>query len=190
MQRFAAQLASSRLLQDTELGSFTGPLLCTASDGTNAPWHQNGPYDGHLLVLSSQHLFFIPITDSPFPDPVYPRYYSGVSTSPRPGQSEHSISRVISSIQFSHSVMSDSLRPHGLQHARLPCLSPTPEVCLNSCPLSQWCHPTTSSCRPLHFLPSIFPASGSFPMSQLFISGGQSTGASASASVLPMNIQD
>ena len=134
MQRFAAQLASSRLLQDTELGSFTGSLLCTASDGTNAPWHQNRPYDGHLLVLSSQHLFFIPITDSPFPDPVYPRYYSGVSTSPRPGQSEHSISRVISSIQFSHSVMSDSLRPHGLQHARPPCPSSTPGVYSNACP--------------------------------------------------------
>ena len=88
--------------------------------------------------------------------------------------------------QFSHSVVSDSLRPHGLQHTRPPCPSPTPGVCSNSRPLSRWCHPTisTSSC------PQSFPASGSFPMSQFFTSGGQSIGISASASVLPMNIQD
>ena len=137
MQRFAAQLTRSRLLQHTDLGSFTVSLLCTVSGGTNAPWHQNRPYDRHLLVLSSQHLFFTPVTEFPFPEPLYPRHYSGVSTSPRPGQSEHSLSRVISSIQFSCSVMSDSLRPHGLKHTRLPCPSPTPGACLNSCPLSQ-----------------------------------------------------
>ena len=86
---------------------------------------------------------------------------------------------------FSHLVMSDSLWPHGLQPARLPCPSPPPGACLNSCPLSQWCHPTISS-SVIHFsscLPS-FSASGSFLMSRLFTSGGQSTGASASASVL------
>ena len=93
--------------------------------------------------------------------------------------------------QFSHSVMSNSLGPHGLQHARLPCPSPTPRACSNSCPSSQWCHPTiSSSVVPFSSCLQSFPASGSFPMSQFFASGGQSTGVSASASVLPVNIQD
>ena len=85
--------------------------------------------------------------------------------------------------------MSDSLQPHGLQHTRHPCPSPTPRACSNSCPSSRWCHPTISSSVPFSCLWS-FPASGSFPMSQFFASGGQSIGVSASASVLPMNIQD
>ena len=93
------------------------------------------------------------------------------------------------SVQFSHSVMSDSLRPHGLQHTRLPCPSPTPGICSNSCPLSQWCHPTiSSSVVPFSFCLPSFPASGSFPMSQFFASGGQSIAVSASVTVLPMNI--
>ena len=84
-----------------------------------------------------------------------------------------------------------TLRPHGLQHARLPCPSLSPRVRSNSCPLSQWCHPTiSSSVAPFSSRPQSFPASGSFPVSQLFISGSQSTRASASASVLPVNIQD
>ena len=84
-----------------------------------------------------------------------------------------------------------SLWPHGLQHARLPCPSPTPGACSNSYPSSQWCHPTiSSSIIPFSSLPQSFPASGSFPRSQFFASGGQSIGVSASASVLPMNIQD
>ena len=96
---------------------------------------------------------------------------------------------IFSSVQISCSVMSDSLQPHGLQHARLPCLTPTPGAYSNSCPLSQWCHPTiSSSVIPFSCLQS-FPASGSFPMSQLFASGGQSIGVSASTSVLPMNTQ-
>ena len=100
-----------------------------------------------------------------------------------------SFSRVIS-VQFSHSVMPDSLQLHGLQHARLPWPSPTPGACSNSCPSGRWCHPTiSSSVIPFSCLQS-FPASGSFPMSQFLTSGGQSTGASAEASVLPMNIQD
>ena len=87
--------------------------------------------------------------------------------------------------------MSDSLWPHGLQHARLPCPSPTPGACSNSCTLSQWCHPTiSSSVIPLSSRLQSFPASGSFQMSQFFTSGGQSIGVSASASVLPMNIHD
>ena len=85
----------------------------------------------------------------------------------------------------------DSLQPHGLQHARLPCPSPTPGACSNLCPLSQWCHSTISSTVvPFSSCLQSFPASGSFPMSWLFALGGQSTGVSASASVLPMNIQD
>ena len=86
--------------------------------------------------------------------------------------------------------MSDSLRPHGLQHTRLPCPSVSPQVCSNSCPLSRWYHRTiSSSVTPFSSLPQFSPASGSFPMSQLFISCGQSIGASVSVSVLPMNIQ-
>ena len=96
----------------------------------------------------------------------------------------------LSSVLFSRSVMSDSLRPDESQHARPPCPSPTPGVHSNSCPLSRWCHPAISSLViPFSSCPQSLPASGSFPMSQLFSSGGQSIGASASASVPPMNIQ-
>jgi len=94
-------------------------------------------------------------------------------------------------VQFSHSVVTDSLWPHGLQHTRLPCPSPTPGAYSNSCPLSRWCHPTIpSSVVPFSSRLQPFLASGSFPMSRFFASGGQSIGVSASASVLPMNIQD
>ena len=96
-----------------------------------------------------------------------------------------------SSVQFSRSVMFDSLRPHEPQHARPPCPSLTPGVHPNSCSLSRWCHPTISpSVVPFSSCPQFFPASGSFQMSQLFTSGGQSTGVSASTSVLPMNTQN
>ena len=92
---------------------------------------------------------------------------------------------------FSHSVMSDSLRPHGLQHIRLPCPSLSPRVFANSCPLGWWCHPTiSSSVIPFLSCPQPFLASESFPISWLLASGGQSIGTSASASVLQMNIQD
>ena len=95
--------------------------------------------------------------------------------------------RQFNSVQFSHSVVSDSLQPHGPQHARPPCPSPTPRVYSNSSPLSQWCHPTiSSSVIPFSSCPQSFPASGYFPVSQLFASSGQSTGVSASASALPM----
>ena len=94
-------------------------------------------------------------------------------------------------VQVSHSVVSDSLWPHGLPHARPPCPSPTPGACSNSCPPSRWCHPTiSSSVVPFSSCLQSFPGSGSFQMSQFFTSGGQSIGVSASASVLPMNIQD
>ena len=95
---------------------------------------------------------------------------------------------VVSSVQFSHSVMSDSLWPHGLQHARPPCPLPTPGVHSDSCPSSRWCHPAiSSSVVPFSSCPQSLPASESFPMSQLFTSGGQSTGVSALASFLPKN---
>ena len=96
-----------------------------------------------------------------------------------------------SSVQFSCSVVSDSLRPHGLQHSTSPCPSPAPGVYSNSCPSRWWCHPTTSfSVIPFSSCLQSFPESGSFPMSQFFASGCQSIGVTASASVLPMNIQD
>ena len=98
---------------------------------------------------------------------------------------------IFSSVQFSHSVVSDSLWSHEPQHAKPPCPSPTSGIYSNPCPSSQGCHPTISfSVVPFSSHLQSFPASGSFQMSQLFASGGQSIGVSASASVLPMNIQD
>ena len=109
---------------------------------------------------------------------------------PSPTPIEKSAGKGFNALLFSHSVMSDSLWPHGLQHSRLSCPSPSPKVCSNSCPLSWWCHPTvSSSAAPFSSCHRPFPASGSFPMSQLFASGGQSIGALASTSVLPMTIQ-
>ena len=105
--------------------------------------------------------------------------------------SEVSTVKIYHSKQFSHSVLSDSLRPPGLQHARLPCPSPTPGAYSKSYPLSQWCHPiTSSSVIPFFSRLQSFPASGSFQMSQFFTSGGKIIGVSASVSVLPINIQD
>ena len=96
-----------------------------------------------------------------------------------------------SSVQFSHSVVSDSLQPHWLQDVRPPCPSQTPRAFSNSCPSSRWCHPTiSSSVVPFSSCLQSFPASGSFSMSQFLTSGGQSIGVSASVSVLPMNTQD
>ena len=97
----------------------------------------------------------------------------------------------LSSVQFILSVMSDSLQPHESQNTRPPCPSPTPEIYRDSCPSSQWCHPAiSSSVFSFSSCPQSLPASGSFPMSQLFIRGDQSIGVSASTSVLPMNTQD
>ena len=99
--------------------------------------------------------------------------------------------RFFSSVQFSRSVMSDSLQPHESQHTRPPCPSPAPRVHTNTRPLSQWCHPAiSSSVFPFSSCPQSLPASDSFPMSQLFAWGGQSTGVSALASFLPKNTQD
>ena len=105
------------------------------------------------------------------------------------GQNKEARNRLVSD-QFSCSIVSDSLRPHELQHARPPCLSPTPGVHSNSCASSRWCHPAiSSSVVPFFFCPQSLPASESFPMSQLFSRGGQSTGVSALASFLPKNTQ-
>ena len=99
--------------------------------------------------------------------------------------------RVLVQPQFSPSVVSNSLRPHELQHTRPPCPAPTPGVYSNSSPLSQWCHPTiSSSVIPFSSCPQSFPASGSFPMSQFFLSDGWSIGVSASTIVLPIITQD
>ena len=106
------------------------------------------------------------------------------------GKATHS-SILAWTIKTLHWVMSDSFWTHGLQHARPPCPSPTPKLYSNSCPLSRWCHPTiSSSIAPFSSCLQSFPESGSFPISQFFASDGQSTGVSASASVLPVNIQD
>ena len=103
----------------------------------------------------------------------------------------HNVIYIFSSVQFSRSVVSNSLRPHELQHARPPCPSPIPRVYSNSCPSSRWCHPAiSSSVIPFSSCPQSLPASGSFPKSQLFAWGGQSIGVSAAVSVLPMNTQD
>ena len=107
---------------------------------------------------------------------------------PRKGDSSLSLSFFF--FFFTNSVLSDSLWPHESQHPRPPCPSPAPRIYPNSCPLSWWCHPTiSSSVIPFSSCPQSFPASGSFQMSQLFTSGGQSNGVSASTSVLPMNTQ-
>ena len=120
--------------------------------------------------------------------------HGSYSTSPsrfRADISHNFLELCIMTVQFSRSVVSDCLRPHELQHARPPCPSSTPGVHPNSCASSQWCHPAISSpVVPFSSCPQSLPASGSFPMSQLFAWGGQSTGVSASASVLQMNTQD
>ena len=98
---------------------------------------------------------------------------------------------LFSSVQFSRSVVSDSLQPHEWQHATPPWPSPTPGVHSNSCPLSQWCHPAiSSSVVTFSSCPQSLPASGSFPMTQIFVWGGQNTGVSALVSFLPKNTQD
>ena len=119
------------------------------------------------------------------------KHFEPTSAFDDPGQVYKALSLYDTSVQFSRSVVSDSLWPHESQHARPPCPSPTPRACSNSCPLSRWCHPTiSSSVVPFSCHLQSFPASGSFPMSPFSASGGQSIGVSASASVLPMNIQD
>ena len=114
---------------------------------------------------------------------------NGSSDLKKQHSSDHKLQK--GSFQFSYSVVSDSLQPYGLQHARIPCPLPTPGTYSNSCPLSWWCHPAISSTFfPFSSSLQSFPASESFQTSQFYTSGGQSIGVSASASVFPMNIQD
>ena len=142
--------------------------------------------DAMILVfwmLSLSQLFHSPLSPSSR-DSLVPLHFLSV-------QWYHLHICQFSSVQFSLSVMSDSLRPHEPQHARLPCPSSTPGVHSNPYPLSRWCHPTIpSSVVPYSFCPQSFPVSGAFPMSQLFAWGGQNIGVSDSTSVLPMNTQD
>ena len=141
----------------------------------------------HWLLLVVLYGITRPLPSGNVSDKISFQQYSSLSVI-TPSTLPSTNKMVISSVQFSCSVMSDSLRPHGLQHTRPPCLSPTPGVYSNSCPLSWWCHPTISSSVIPFSFPQSFPASGSFPMGQFFASGGQSIEVSASASVLPMNI--
>ena len=135
------------------------------------------PYLILLLNYSPTHPFLLALLQ-----------YNNFSDSFKVGETICSIVKNVL-LLFSHSIMSYSVWPHGLQHARLPCPSSSPGACSNSCSLNRWYHPTiSSSVIPFSWLQS-FPASGSFPLRQFFTSGGQSTGVSASAPVLPMNIQ-
>ena len=166
-----------------------GGLVTTSCLTVMTPW--SGPRQAPLSMGFSRQVYW---SGLPFPSP---------GNLPHPGiefACQHfatfvffpvSLSLFISlSVQFSLSVVSNSLWSHGLQYARLPCISPTSRACSNSCSLGWWCHLTISfSVIPFSHLQSC-PASGSFPMTQFFTSGGQSIGVSASTSVLPMNIQD
>ena len=128
----------------------------------------------------------LPFPSDPGMELTSPALTGGFFTTERPGKWSYTWVQFTSVAQ-----VSNSLRPHEPQHARSPCPSPTPGVHPNSCPLSRWCHPTiSSSIVPFSSCLQSFPASGSFPMSQYFTSGGQSIRVSASASVLPVNIQD
>ena len=138
---------------------------------------------GQAIPVSTTVLTLIPV-----PWPLSSKLLNPISYAISPLKCLICTSRVV---QFSHSVVSDSLWPHELQHTRPPCPSPTPGVHPNPCPSSRWYHPAiSSSVVPFSSCPQSFPASGSFPVSQLFASGGQNIGVSASTSVLPVNPQD
>ena len=148
-------------------------VCCSFQDHLDWPWKGHKPLHWSL--------------NQPSPTPLLLRITTNHSESLQRGL----FAEQFSSAQFSRSSVSDSLRPHGLQHTRLPCPSPTDGVYSDSCPLSRWCHPTiSSSVIPFSSSLQSFPASRSFPVSQFFTSGGQSIGVSASTSVLPLNIQD
>ena len=156
---------------------------CLSNQSTSCPW----------LQIDSGLLEELPEGSGSLSLHLYPRRYRGWSCCSHLAimwnlQDTHYF---LHSVMFSSSVMSDSLWPHEMQHARPPCPSPNPGVHQNPCLLSQWCHPTISaSVTPFSFCPQSFPGSGSFQMTQLFAWGGQSIGVSASASVLPMNTHD
>ena len=150
---------------------------------------QEDPLEKEMVTHSSILVWTIPWTEEP--GGWWPIELQGVKhnlvTKPPPPPYTYTY---ICYLLFSRSVMSDSFQPHGLQHTRLPCPSLSPKVCSNSCPLGWWCHPTvSSSVTVFSSCPQSFPASESFPTSQLFTWGGQSIGTSASVPVLPVNIQ-
>ena len=154
--------------------------------GGRSSWPHSWGLQGHLLSLSSflscPLLSCLPFLPSVLRSPLTRVFYMLVFKILLP--------QSFLSVPFCCCQSCLTLRPHELQHARLPCPSLSPAVCPDSCPLSLWCHPTiTSSVVPFSSCLQSFPASGSFSMNQLFTSGGQSIGASDSASVLPMNIQ-
>ena len=153
------------MICQTKLFIWHSPFTCS-----QVPWHYASP-----ICQDADHFVLL----------------HRLGTAQRYQSSGRIFAEILSSVQFSCSVMSDSLQPHELQHTRPPCPSPTPRVYSYSCPSSWWCHPAISS-SVIHFssCPQSLPASGSFPVSQLFAWGGQSIGVSASASVLPMNTQD
>ena len=142
----------------------------------------------HCLLLVVLYGITRPLPSGNVSDKISFQQYSSLSVI-TPSTLLSTNKMVISSVQFSYSVVSESLWLHESQHARPPCPSPTPRVHSDSRPSSQWCHPTISSSVVPFSFPQSFPASGSFPMSQFFASGTKSIGVSASASVLPMNIQ-
>ena len=165
------------------------------------PWiaaHQSSLFFHYLQEFAQTHVHWVDDAIQPS-HPLSPSSPLVLSLSQHQGLSNElavcitwpkywSFSFIIS--QFSRSVISSSLQPHGLLHASLPCSSPTPRTCSNSCPSSWWCHPIiSSSVVPFSFCFQSFPASGSFPVSQLFASGGLSIGVSALASVLPMKFR-
>ena len=202
---------STNCAEDTELITITGDVRSRggiSSAAANSSSLNKRPNSPHYFSVSIQPttspvLNTAPCLCSVFLAPLPTKSVSELVLSANKWQKSSREEKVVSekdrflfgkekeSAQFSHSVMSDSLQPHGLQNARPPCQSPTPRVYWSSCPLSWWWHPTiSSSVIPFSSCPQSFPASGSFPVSQFFASGGQNIGVSASTSVLPMNIQD
>jgi len=160
---------------------------------TDGSWNFKSRNDMHVSCTSGEwENIEIKIgkkgSEQPHPIPALFNQERNTKSQPLPG--EWRVWATYTTVQillFSHSVMYDSLWPHGLQHTRLPCPSPSPGVFSNSCPLNHWCHPTISSfVAPFYSCPQSFPASGSFQMSKCFSWGGQSIGVSASASVLPI----
>ena len=177
---------SSKVFSETIVFHLKSSCPCPCSILSDSLWAHQAPLSMEFSRWEYwSGLPFPPPGDFPYPrtepaSPVLPTLAGRFFTTDLQG-----------SLQFIHSVLFNSLWPHGLQYASLPCPSPTPRACSHSCPLSQWCHPTiSSSVAPFSSCPQSFPASGSFQMSQLFISGGQSIGVSASTSVLPLNTQD
>ena len=155
-------LASSSLLTELKLPSMA----------SNTPWSWFSNFDDQDIISKSSYLLLFRLLP-PHCSVSYTSFFTADDF-----------------VQFSCSVVSDSLWPHGLQHTRLLCPSPSPGVRSNPCPLSRWCHPTiSSSVAPFSSCLQSFPASGSFPVSQFFAPSGQSFGASASTTVLPMNTE-